>query len=117
MKTKMPPAAPAFPVSRRQFIGGISLGAAGLALASRLRAEEATAKKLGVAIVGLGGYARGQIGPALRLTQHCRLAGVVTGSEEKGRQWAQAYGFPEQNIFRTKRCTASARRRTSTSCM
>lgn len=88
------------PFTRREFLGQLSLGAASLALASRGRAAEAIApKKLGVAIVGLGGYARGQIGPALKLTEHCRLTGVVTGSPDKGRQWAKEYGFPEQNIF------------------
>ena len=87
-------------VSRRKFLGHLSLGAVGLALASRGRAADAPApRKLGVAIVGLGGYARGQIGPALRLTEHCRLMGVVTGSAAKGQQWASEYGFPEQNIF------------------
>lgn len=86
--------------TRRKFLGQLSLGAAGLALASRVRAADTPpAKKLGIAIVGLGNYARGQIGPALRLTQHCQLTGVVTGSADKGRQWARDYGFPEQNVF------------------
>src|SRR5206468_6594155 len=61
-----------------------------------LRARAQTAeKKLGVAIVGLGNYAGGQIAPALQLTQHCRLMGVVTGSPAKGQQWARQFGFPE----------------------
>lgn len=52
-----------------------------------------------MALCGLGNYSRGQLGPALRLTQHCRLAGVITGSKEKGLQWAKEYGFPEKNIY------------------
>ncbi|HEY8993808.1 MAG TPA: Gfo/Idh/MocA family oxidoreductase, partial [Lacunisphaera sp.] len=44
-------------------------------------------------------YSRGQLGPALKLTEHARLAGVVTGSKEKGRQWAAEYGFPESSIY------------------
>jgi glucose-fructose oxidoreductase len=90
-------------VSRREFIERLSLAAAGAALASgSLRAQTAAAapRKLGVAIVGLGSYARGQIGPALRLTQHCQLMGVVTGDPMvKGKQWATDYGFPEKNIW------------------
>ena len=88
-------------VSRRDFIGHLSLGAAALSLSSRLRAAEAGApKKLGVALVGLGSYARGQLAPALKNhTQHCRLAGVVTGSMEKGQQWSKDHGFPEKNIY------------------
>jgi len=90
------------PVSRREFLGQLSLGAAGLALASGLRAADAppaSTKKLGIALVGLGSYATGQLGPALRETKHCRLAGVVTGSREKGQRWARDFGFSEQNIF------------------
>jgi glucose-fructose oxidoreductase len=86
--------------SRRSFLGQLSLGAAALALASRGRAQPpAAGRKLGVALVGLGGYSRGQLGPALRLTQHCELRGVVTGSKEKGLQWSKEYGFSEKNIY------------------
>ncbi len=56
-------------------------------------------RKLGVALVGLGSYSTGQLGPALRQTQHCRLAGVVTGDPAKGRRWAADYGFPESSIY------------------
>src|SRR6478735_1736425 len=87
------------PASRRHFLGQLSAAGA-LAFAPRaLRAADAPARKLGVALVGLGGYSTGQLGPALKLTQHCRLAGVVTGSPEKGRRWAQEYGFPETSIY------------------
>jgi glucose-fructose oxidoreductase len=86
------------PSSRRTFLHHLSVGAAGLTLTSRSRAQ-ATPRQLGVALVGLGSYATGQLGPALRHTRHCRLAGVVTGSREKGLKWAQEYGFPEKNIY------------------
>jgi len=39
--------------------------------------------KLGIALLGLGGYAKGQIAPSLQYTKHCYLAGIVTGSPEK----------------------------------
>lgn len=84
--------------SRRTFLGHLSLGAAGLTLTSRSRAQGGP-RKLGVALVGLGSYSTGQLGPALKLTQHCRLAGVVTGSREKGLKWAAEFGFPEKNIY------------------
>lgn len=87
-------------VSRRLFLGQFSAAAAAIALASRGRAQApAPARKLGVALAGLGSYSRGQLGPALRLTQHCHLAGVITGTKEKGPQWAKDYGFPEKNIY------------------
>lgn len=56
-------------------------------------------KKLGVALVGLGGYARGQLGPALLETRHCRLAGVVTGTPSKGDQWRRQYNLPENAVY------------------
>ena len=56
-------------------------------------------KKLGVALVGLGGYSTGELAPALREAKSCYLAGVVTGSPEKGRRWAHDFRFPERNIF------------------
>ena len=90
--------------SRRTFLEKLSMGATAVALASRARAQPAATsgaqpKKLGIALVGLGNYSRGQLAPALRLTQHCKLTGVVTGSKEKGIQWARDFGFPEKNIY------------------
>ena len=89
-------------VSRRDFIVQSTLGTAALlAIGSQTTAaaESEPARKLGVALVGLGNYSTGQLGPALRATRHCRLAGVVTGSPEKGRRWAHDYGFSEKNVY------------------
>ena len=52
-----------------------------------------------MALVGLGGYSTGELGPALRETRSCYLAGVVTGSPDKGQRWAREFRFPERNIF------------------
>ena len=69
-------------------------------LPSYLRAESNPGqKKLGVVLVGLGGYATGELAPALRVTKNCRLVGVVTGERAKGEQWAKRHGFPEKNIY------------------
>lgn len=87
------------PVSRRRFIGQLSAVTA-LALTARPAwAQPAAGRKLGVALVGLGRYSTGQLGPALKQTQHCRLAGVVTGDPAKGAQWAKEHGFPEKSIY------------------
>ena len=89
-----------FSVSRRRFIGQLSVTAAALALTRRLSGAEADPnRKLGVALVGLGSYATNQLAPALKQTQHCRLAGVVTGSAEKGQRWATQYGFSEKSVY------------------
>lgn len=56
-------------------------------------------KKLGIALVGLGGYSTYQLAPALQDTQYCYLAGIVTGTPEKKQIWADKYGIPEKNIY------------------
>jgi glucose-fructose oxidoreductase len=89
-------------VSRRRFLGQLSSAAVALALTPKLtRALDrpAAGRKLGVALVGLGNYSRGQLGPALRLTEYCQLAGVVTGDRAKGAKWAGEYGFPESSVY------------------
>ena len=55
--------------------------------------------KLGIALVGLGMYSTGQLAPALTQTQHCYLAGIVTGSPEKAENWKKKYGIPDRNIY------------------
>jgi glucose-fructose oxidoreductase len=89
------------PVSRRGFLGQLVVAAALVLTPRRGHALEPLpqTKKLGVALVGLGGYSTHQLGPALRSTKHCQLTGVVTGSREKGVKWAHNYGFPDRNVF------------------
>jgi glucose-fructose oxidoreductase len=88
------------PVTRRKFIGQLSLSAAALALSRKLvGAETRPGRKLGIALAGLGNYATHQLAPALRQTQYCRLAGVVTGSPDKGKKWAHEHGFLESSIY------------------
>ena len=55
--------------------------------------------KLGVALVGLGAYAGGQLAPALQQTEHCYLAGIVTGTASKAVAWKAQYSIPEKNIY------------------
>jgi predicted dehydrogenase len=60
---------------------------------------ERASNKLGVALVGLGVYSEGQLGPALQETKYCYLAGVVTSSEKKKRKWKKKYNIPAENIY------------------
>jgi len=85
--------------SRRAFLTAMSTGAALLTFAQPVAGQPSVRRKLGVALCGLGNYSRGQLGPALKLTQNCELRGVVTGSPEKGAVWAENYGFPERNVY------------------
>jgi len=76
------------------------LGLAGVATwAARGAWANPSGRKLGVALVGLGGYSRDLLAPALQLTQHCRLAGIVTGSPHKIEEWQQRYGIPDGNVY------------------
>lgn len=55
--------------------------------------------KLGVALVGLGSYATGQLAPALQETEKCYLAGIVTGTPAKAEAWKERYGIPDDNVY------------------
>ena len=56
-------------------------------------------KKLGIALAGLGTYAAGQLAPALLQTEHCYLAGIVTGTPAKISIWKEKYNIPDKNIY------------------
>lgn len=56
-------------------------------------------KKLGVALVGLGYYSTDLLAPALQLTKHCSLTGIVTGSPGKVSRWQQQYNIPSNNVY------------------
>lgn len=89
-------------VSRRDFLRGISVTAAGLALTPKTIAEmlaQNRGRKLGIAMLGLGGYATNQLAPALRETKLCELIAVVTGHPEKGQKWAAEYNLRKENIY------------------
>jgi glucose-fructose oxidoreductase len=89
-------------VSRREFLRGIGLGSAALAIGSRFpnyAIAENKGRKLGLALLGLGKYSTGQLGPALRETKQCYLAGVITGHPEKAVKWAIDYNLDNKNIY------------------
>lgn len=58
-----------------------------------------TNKKYGIALLGLGKYASEQLAPALQETKECMLAGVITGSPAKAREWADKYALDEKNVY------------------
>lgn len=88
--------------SRRRFLKDISLGAAALTPAISYLTACSRGKpkdKLGVALVGLGGYSTTQLGPALQKTKNCYLAAIVTGTPSKEKTWADKYNIPQKNIY------------------
>ncbi|MFD2999078.1 Gfo/Idh/MocA family protein [Pontibacter toksunensis] len=105
--------------NRRKFIRGFSLAlgttAFGLPMLSlnacqsgnsgnQEQPEEANQggaekKKMGIALVGLGGYSTNQLAPALQETENCYLAGIVTGTPSKAEEWKAKYNIPDKNVY------------------
>ena len=88
--------------SRRKFLQqvGVGLGASALPIpfAPPLVAAPPTARKLNVALCGLGRYA-GYLAEGLAVSQHCRLAGIVTGTPAKAERWQTQYNLPAKNCY------------------
>ncbi len=90
-------------ISRRKFIRSAALTTIGFpfvsSLSSIVRAAGDEPRKLGFALVGLGGLSTGQLGPALQRTQYCRLAAIVTGTPSKIPLWKSRYNIPDKNVY------------------
>ncbi|MDQ6843308.1 MAG: Gfo/Idh/MocA family oxidoreductase, partial [Bacteroidota bacterium] len=56
-------------------------------------------KKLGIALVGLGTYSSDALAPALKETNYCYLAGIVTDEFSKEKEWKDKYNLPAKNIY------------------
>jgi predicted dehydrogenase len=89
-------------ISRRRFMQGATTAAVAAPFISTTttRARAASSqKKLGVALCGLGRLSTSQIAPALQKTQHCRLAGVVTGTPAQAEDFARKYALPKRSLY------------------
>lgn len=89
-------------MKRRKFLEGAVVTAAGLSVSASAFANiilPQKKKSLGVALVGLGYYSTDVLAPALQVTQHCHLAGVVTGTPSKGVSWKEKYKLADKNIY------------------
>jgi len=84
--------------SRLHFLRDVSLGAMALSPLSSFNTRVA-GKKLGIALVGLGSYSTYELAPALQETNYCYLAGIVTGTPSKEKDWSQRYNIPAKNIY------------------
>ncbi len=92
-------------LKRRQFVkdiskvAGASVAIPAFSLISSTSCASNQDKKLGVALVGLGNYSKVMLGPALKVTENCYLAGLVTGTPSKADTWSKEYNIPEKNIY------------------
>ena len=76
--------------------GALAVSAVG---APAWAAAAAPERKLGYAIVGLGGYGLGIIIPQFKNCQHSKLVAVVSGDPVKARKVAAEYGVPDSGIY------------------
>jgi predicted dehydrogenase len=95
--------------SRRKFIYNLAMAGVGITVIGATTngnvegAKQKTTQnkngKLGIALVGLGNYATNQLATALQQTEHCYLAGIVTGTPFKIPVWKEKYNIPDKNIY------------------
>lgn len=86
--------------TRRDFLQLTGTGlATSLSAGISFKSKANPNKKIGVALVGLGYYSTSVLAPALELTQHCELKGIVTGSPHKIPKWQSRYGIPDANVY------------------
>jgi glucose-fructose oxidoreductase len=88
--------------TRRKFLKESLVTISGVAVASSAFASIIVPQqktRLGVALVGLGYYSTDLLAPALQLTQHCYLAGIVTGTPSKAEAWKARHNLADNNIY------------------
>lgn len=56
-------------------------------------------ERLGVALVGLGEYATGELMPALKETKNCYLAGLVSGDKSKLNKYKNELGLEDHCLY------------------
>lgn len=87
-------------INRRKFIVRSLTGISGMVLTTSLNGKPLfQRKKIGVALVGLGYYSTDVLAPALQQTEHCYLAGIVTGTPSKAEAWQKQYNIPDKNVY------------------
>ena len=64
--------------------------------------QDPLARRLGIAIVGLGRLSLTQILPGFAQSRHVRVTALVSGEPEKARVIAAQYGVPEKNLYSYK---------------
>lgn len=91
-------------IKRRDFLN-LSIAAGGsLLLPTSCLSKKSTDNNpnktsIGIALLGLGSYSTYQLAPALQLTNHCHLAGIITGSPDKIPVWQKKYNIPDANVY------------------
>jgi predicted dehydrogenase len=93
--------------TRRSFLQNLGVGlgttATAFAVPSVVAISESAPtkddKKLGIALVGLGSYAKNQLAVALENAKNCYLAAIVTGSPSKAKEWAKKFNLNKESVY------------------
>jgi predicted dehydrogenase len=86
-------------VTRRAFGRAIAIGSAFGSLGSLARGQEASGRKLGYCIVGLGRISLQHFMPACKMSQRSQVTALVSGHREKAEKTAAEYNVPAKNIY------------------
>ncbi len=82
------------PLTRRNFARLATAGA----LSSRLLSGQ-EGRKIGYCIVGLGRISMQHFMPGVKVSEHCRITGLVSGHRDKAEKMAAEYGVPAKSIY------------------
>ncbi len=81
-------------MTRRTFGAGLAATAATLGL----RAQTPN-RKIGYCIIGLGRISMDEFMPGVKISENCRITGIVSGHREKADRVAAQYGVPASSIY------------------
>ena len=84
-------------MKRRTFLQQTSLASAAIAMPWIRRLPDD--RKIGIALLGLGNYATNLLAPSFAYTKHCYLAGVVTGTPSKAKEWMAKHQLPATSVY------------------
>ena len=84
------------PLTRRAFQTTLA-GAAASALS--LRAQQPAERKIGYCIIGLGRISMNEFMPGVKISEQCRITGIVSGHADKAQRIASQYGVPASSIY------------------
>jgi predicted dehydrogenase len=86
-------------LSRRNFLKSTSLAAVSLPFAPTFSLAAEPKRKIGYALCGLGSLSTNQLAPALQNTKYCQLAGIITGTPAKAKNWQAKYKLPDRSVY------------------
>lgn len=84
------------PMTRRTFQTTVAAAAASTLA---LRAQSPSDRKIGFCIIGLGRISMNEFMPGVKLSENCRITGLVSGHRDKAEKVAQEYGVPTSSIY------------------